>query len=93
MTRTLGRVLAAATCAGAAALALPARVPAQETATIAGRVTGDDGQPLAAASVFIATLNLGTTTRQDSAYSFTVPAPRVSGQTVGLTARLVGYRP
>jgi hypothetical protein len=45
-----------------------------------------------AASVFIPSLNLGTTTRQDGTYNFTVPAARATGQTVALTARLVGYR-
>jgi TonB-linked SusC/RagA family outer membrane protein len=88
MHRFLSRALAAATCAAA----LPALVQAQEAATITGRVTGENGNPLVAASVFIPTLNLGTTTRQDGTYSFTVPAARANGQSVGLTARLVGYR-
>jgi hypothetical protein len=88
MHRNLSRALAVAACAAA----LPAWVQAQEAATISGRVTGEQGQPLIAASVFIPTLNLGTTTRQDGTYSFTVSGARVSGQTVSLTARLVGYR-
>jgi TonB-linked SusC/RagA family outer membrane protein len=91
MHRHLSRALAA-TCAGAAVLALPARVQAQEAATVTGRVTGENGNPLVAASVFIPSLNLGTTTRQDGTYSFTVPAARANGQSVGLSARLVGYR-
>ncbi|AHG90187.1 TonB-dependent outer membrane protein, SusC/RagA [Gemmatirosa kalamazoonensis] len=88
MHRQWSRVLA---LAGAVA-ACPAVVRAQTAATIAGRVTGEAGQPLVAASVFIPSLNYGTTTRTDGTYSFTVPANRVSGQTVAITARVVGYR-
>lgn len=88
MRRSLCRALVAA----ALAIASPAWVPAQQAATITGRVTADDGRPLAAASVFIPTMNLGVTTNATGNYTFTVPAPRVTGQTVGLTARLVGFR-
>ncbi len=89
MRGPLRRALAAA----ALALASPAAVQAQQAATISGRVVADDGRPLAAASVFIPTMNLGVTTNATGGYTFSVPASRVSGQTVGLTARLVGFRP
>lgn len=87
MSHPLSRVLAA--CVGAA---LPAVVQAQQAATITGRVTGDGGQPLPATSVFIQALGVGTTSRDDGTFSFTVPGGRVNGQTVTLTARRVGYR-
>jgi TonB-linked SusC/RagA family outer membrane protein len=88
MERHLSRLLAG-TIAGAA---LPAIVAAQEAATISGRVTSDAGVGLTAASVFIPSLNIGALTRDDGTYTFTVPAGRVSGQTVAMTARLIGYR-
>src|SRR5690349_21133615 len=89
MHRQWSRGVFASVCVG---VAVPAIVQAQTAATISGRVTGDAGQPLIAASVFIPGLNFGTTTRNDGTYSFTVPANRVTGQTVSLTARIVGYR-
>ena len=88
MHRTLCRALVGAS----GLLAAPAWVHAQEAATVTGRVTGDAGQPLVAASVFIPSLNVGTTTRADGSYSFTVAPGRVNGQTVTLAARVVGYR-
>ena len=89
MLPPLSRAVALA-CAGAV---VPVFAQAQQSAaTITGRVTGDGGQPLPAISVFIPTLNYGTTTRPDGTFSFTVPANRVTGQTVGLTARGVGFR-
>jgi TonB-linked SusC/RagA family outer membrane protein len=88
MHRQWSRVFASV-CAG---LAVPAMLQAQTATTITGRVTGEAGQPLVAASVFIPGLNFGTTTRPDGTYSFTVPANRSTGQTASLTARIVGYR-
>ena len=79
----------------AAALALhTARAGAQQqAATISGRVTAEGERPVAGASVFIQALSLGATTGADGSYTFSVPASRVTGQTVQLTARLVGFRP
>jgi TonB-linked SusC/RagA family outer membrane protein len=71
---------------------LPSPAGAQEGATISGRVTSEAGAPLASASVFIDGLNVGSVTRDDGQYSFTVPAARVQGQAVSLTARLLGYK-
>jgi TonB-linked SusC/RagA family outer membrane protein len=76
----------------AVAVTLPPVVLAQDGATISGRVTSEAGAPLASASVFIDGLNVGSLTRNDRQYSFTVPAARVQGQTVALTARLLGYK-
>ncbi len=72
---------------------VPAVAWAQTAATVTGRVTNSEGgSPVVAASVFISTLNVGATTREDGTYSFTVPGARVSGQTVTITVRRVGYR-
>ncbi|MBX6330801.1 MAG: SusC/RagA family TonB-linked outer membrane protein [Gemmatimonadaceae bacterium] len=83
------RSVLALTCALAL---LPAWAAAQESATISGRVTSEAGAPLAAVSVFIEGLNTGTLTQEDGRYQFVVPGPRVRGQTVSMTARLIGYR-
>jgi TonB-linked SusC/RagA family outer membrane protein len=75
------------------ALALaPAWAAAQGSATISGRVVSDAGTPLASASVFIEGLNQGTLTKEDGRYSFVVPGARVNGQTVTITARLIGFK-
>ena len=75
-----------------ALLALPAALVAQ-AATITGRVTGDGGAPLIGVTVSIPGLGVGSTTRDDGQYTFTVPAGRVTGQMVTLNARRVGYTP
>ncbi|HEU5184530.1 MAG TPA: SusC/RagA family TonB-linked outer membrane protein [Gemmatimonadaceae bacterium] len=64
---------------------------AQEGTTIQGRVTTEGGAPLAAVSVFVVDLNVGSLTRDDGTYTFAIPAARVQGQEVTLTARLIGY--
>jgi TonB-linked SusC/RagA family outer membrane protein len=73
-------------------LLLPAALIAQEPATVTGRVTAE-GAPLAAVAVSIPELGVGSVTRDDGRYSFTVPAARVQRQSVSLSARRVGYRP
>lgn len=70
---------------------VPAMVSAQQGAAISGRVTTETGSSLVGASVFLEGLNLGGTTNQQGAYSFTVPAARAQGQVVSLTARRIGY--
>jgi TonB-linked SusC/RagA family outer membrane protein len=65
---------------------------AQQGATITGQVSTEGGAPLASVSVFIDGMNIGTMSREDGQYSFTVPPARVQGQSVTLTARLIGYR-
>ncbi|GJG88135.1 SusC/RagA family TonB-linked outer membrane protein [Gemmatimonadetes bacterium T265] len=89
MNKQFSRALAMA----AVGIATPAVVRAQTAATVTGRVTtSDGGQPIIAASVFIATLNVGATTREDGTYTLVVPAARVNGQAVSLSVRRVGYR-
>lgn len=85
-------MLRAVALGAALALALPSGVEAQEAALVTGRVTTSGGAPLASVTVAIADLGVGATTRADGNYSFTVPSARVQGQTVTLTARLIGYK-
>jgi hypothetical protein len=69
----------------------PAALLSQE-ATVSGRVTSEDGNPLSNVSVFITDLGVGSFTRDDGAYSFTIPGARVTNQTITLSARRVGFR-
>jgi TonB-linked SusC/RagA family outer membrane protein len=76
----------------AALLATPASLLAQ-AATLTGHVTSDAGTPLIGVTVSIPGLGVGSTSRENGEYTFTVPASRVSGQSVTLNARRVGYTP
>ncbi len=64
-----------------------------QNAVISGRVTSDVGQPLYGANVYITELNISVGTNQQGAYTLSVPAARVTGQTVQLRVRSVGYAP
>lgn len=64
---------------------------AQGGTTVVGRVTSDAGAALAGVSVFIPSLNVGTQTSDNGQYSFSVSASRAAGQTVALTARVIGF--
>src|SRR5919199_4414512 len=88
----MGRLVRSVLAFVCAAVLLPSWAAAQEGATITGRVTSEAGAPLGSASVFIENMNIGTLTGDDGTYRFTVPAARVTGQTVTMTARLIGYR-
>lgn len=78
---------------GMAAFAiLPALAGAQQQgAVIQGRVTTEGGGGLGGASVFIEGLNIGSSTNDQGGYTFNVPGGMVTGQTVTLTARRIGY--
>ena len=77
----------------AAALALlPAVAGAQQPATLTGKVTSDNGQPLASAGVIIEQLSAGAVTRPDGSYTILIPGARVPSGPVTVTARLVGYK-
>ncbi len=69
----------------------PSLLAAQGSATVRGKITSGTGAPLAEASVFIPSLNLGTTTGQSGDYSFVVPSVRIATGPVTLTARRIGY--
>jgi TonB-dependent SusC/RagA subfamily outer membrane receptor len=64
---------------------------AQGGALITGRVTNEQGAPLANANITLPALNLGTYTSPSGTYSLTVPASRVTGQTTTLSARFIGF--
>jgi TonB-dependent SusC/RagA subfamily outer membrane receptor len=77
-----------------AALAMVATAAAaQQSGTITGRVQTESGGPLSTASVSIASLGLGGYTNDQGVYTISVPSARMTGQTVTLTARRVGYSP
>ncbi len=73
-------------------LAAPAMAQGQN-AVITGRVQSDQGQPLAGANVLISELNISVATNAAGQYTITVPAARVSDQTVTLRTRAIGYTP
>jgi len=65
---------------------------AQAQATFRGRVLTERGDPIAAAAVGITELGLTTQSNPQGVYTLIVPAARVSGQQVTLSARAIGYR-
>src|SRR3989449_6764393 len=75
-----------------AVLALPALLAAQEPVTITGRVTSDAGLPLGQVEVAIPAMGLGALSKDDGRYTIVVPGARVSGQTVTIVARRLGYK-
>jgi TonB-linked SusC/RagA family outer membrane protein len=64
-----------------------------QQAVITGRVTSEQGQPLATANVFITEMNVSVPTNEQGAYRITLPPERVRGQTVVLRARAIGHTP
>jgi TonB-linked SusC/RagA family outer membrane protein len=75
----------------AAALATIASVAAAQGTTISGRVTSEQGAPIPGVSVFIPTLNIGGQTNDAGNYTFVVSSANAHGQSVTLTARVIGY--
>src|SRR5690242_3053572 len=73
-------------------LSVTSRVLAQEPVTITGKVAGDAGQPLGQVEVAIPSMGLGGLSRDDGSFAIVVPGARVSGQTVTLVARRLGYK-
>lgn len=78
---------------GAIVCTLPGSLYAQNPVTINGRVTNEAGTPLPFAEVAIPSLGLGALTRDDGRFAIFVPAARVTGQSVGITIRRLGYKP
>jgi TonB-linked SusC/RagA family outer membrane protein len=76
----------------ALALVTPA-VARGQSAVLTGRVISEQGQPLSGASVLVPELNISVTTNPAGAYTITVPAARVRGQSVVVRARAIGYQP
>ena len=90
MTSNLYRMLAGA---GLVLGLAPSLASAQQATTVSGRVTNEAAAPVPGASVSIPTLGVGTYTGNDGRYTFSVPANRVTGQSVSLVARRIGYQP
>lgn len=91
----MNRHLRSSWLTGLAVLALGGVAPAVASAqtVIRGRVQSDAGQPITGASVGISELGIGTPVSSSGAYTFTIPAGRVSGQTVVVRARAIGFKP
>src|SRR5262245_28179863 len=76
----------------AAVVAAPGAM-AQQGATVTGRVTAaEGGSPVAFASVVLAGMGLGASTREDGVFSIAVPAARVTNQRIDVTVRAIGYQ-
>jgi TonB-linked SusC/RagA family outer membrane protein len=91
MQTRLGRVLpliAALTAGLVATSALSA-----QSVTFTGRVTAEGGQPLAGANIGITELGVGSVAATDGKYTFTVDQSRISGRSLNVVARFIGYKP
>jgi len=64
-----------------------------QTAVLTGRVVSDQGQPLAGVNIQVPELNISVGTNQAGSFTITVPAARVTGQSVTVRARGIGYQP
>jgi TonB-linked SusC/RagA family outer membrane protein len=65
---------------------------AHAQATFRGRVATDRGEPIAGATVSINELALSVLTNAQGQYTLIVPAARVTGQAVTISARAIGFR-
>ena len=73
-----------------ACIARPSPLAAQEqTGSIAGRVTDEQGSPIANAQITIRGTTLGAQSRADGGFTL----PRVPVGTAAVTARMLGFRP
>jgi hypothetical protein len=69
----------------------PVMLPAQEAASVSGRVTNAQGQPESAVAVRIESLSVGTHTAQDGSYTMNIPGSRIRpGQEAELSASRTG---
>lgn len=62
-----------------------------EDVTLTGRVTNENGVPLAGVNVLLEGMGIGTQTDNEGRYTFSVGASRALGQEATLVARLIGY--
>jgi TonB-linked SusC/RagA family outer membrane protein len=79
--------------AAAALCGFAPAVAQSQGAVISGRVMSEQGQPLVGANVYINDLNISVATSQAGTYTITVPQARLSGQSVNLRVRAIGYQP
>ncbi len=75
-----------------AVVAVPAMVFAQG-ATISGKITDANGTPLVGANVTIDALTISIGSNTAGQYTISIPSARVSGQSVALKVRAIGYTP
>ena len=73
-------------------LVLPASSMAQEAMAIAGRVADENGERLAAVSVYVDGTDLATLTDSQGEYSLVIPASRIDQQRHVLIAGVIGFR-
>ena len=66
---------------------------ARGQAVVAGSIVGEQGQPLSGAGVQLVELNISSPANASGNFQVTVPSGRVSGQTVVVRARAIGYKP
>jgi TonB-linked SusC/RagA family outer membrane protein len=64
-----------------------------QNAVLTGKVTGEAGQPLSPANIFIGDLNVSVATNASGTYTITIPAERVRGQQATIRVRAIGYTP
>ena len=64
-----------------------------QNATVTGTVTAETGQALEGANVLIEALSISVGTNAAGRYTIVVPAARITGQTVTLRVRAVGFSP
>jgi TonB-linked SusC/RagA family outer membrane protein len=84
------RLLVAVAALAGSVLAMPALSQAQ-SATISGRVTAETGEAVPAATVAITALRVGAITDDQGRYSFNIPAARLTGGSVTVMVRRIGY--
>ncbi|HKC48440.1 MAG TPA: SusC/RagA family TonB-linked outer membrane protein, partial [Gemmatimonadales bacterium] len=78
---------------GVCAIALFAGRALAQDAVVTGTVAGGQGEALGGAIVVIDELSLAVATTVKGTYTLTVPAGRVHGQSVTVSARYIGYAP
>jgi TonB-linked SusC/RagA family outer membrane protein len=62
-------------------------------AVISGKVMSEQGQPLVGANVYINDLNISVGSSQSGSFTINIPQARLTGQTVNLRVRAIGYQP
>lgn len=68
-----------------------ARSLRQSEVTITGRVTTEDGEPVAGANVFVNEFNVSTGTDAAGRYSLAIPADRIEERAAVVRARALGF--
>lgn len=77
--------------AAALLIAAPGLAFAQTATTITGVVRSEAGAPIPNASVRIEGLAVGTVTNSTGSYTLVIPAARVTGQVVNISAKTIGF--